>query len=57
MPTQHHHRHPDSEQPRKKIHKDWRMWVALVLMLAAIAIYVLSLDDSLLSLVIETSLC
>jgi hypothetical protein len=33
------------------------MWVALALMLAAITIYVLSLDDSLLSLVIETSLC
>jgi hypothetical protein len=55
--TQHHHRHTDSEKPRKKIHKDWRMWVALALMLAAITVYVLSLDDSLLSLVIEPSIC
>jgi len=29
-----------------KPHKDWRVWVALVLMLAAIAGYVLSLDES-----------
>jgi len=27
-----------------KPHKDWRVWVALVLMLAAIVMYVLSLD-------------
>ncbi len=50
MPTPHHHRHPGTGQPRKKLHKDWRMWVAVVLMLAAILIYVLTLDDSLLSL-------
>jgi len=29
-----------------KPHKDWRVWVALLLMLAAIAAYVLTLDDS-----------
>lgn len=29
-----------------KPHKDWRVWVALVLMLAAIFTYVLTLDDS-----------
>ena len=29
-----------------KPHKDWRVWVALVLMLAAIVTYVLTLDDS-----------
>lgn len=29
-----------------KPHKDWRVWVALILMLAAIVAYVLSLDDS-----------
>jgi len=54
---QHHHRNPDSEQPRKEIHKDWRMWVAVILMLAAIMIYVLTLDDSLLSLVVATMFC
>jgi hypothetical protein len=37
--------HPDH---RKRLHKDWRVWVGVVAMLAAIAIYVLSLDDSLL---------
>jgi hypothetical protein len=30
----------------RKLHKDWRVWLALLLMLAAILMYVLSLDDS-----------
>jgi hypothetical protein len=30
----------------RTLHKDWRAWTALVLMLAAIVIYVLTLDDS-----------
>jgi hypothetical protein len=29
-----------------KPHKDWRVWVALLLMLAAILTYVMTLDDS-----------
>jgi len=29
------------------LHKDWRTWVVIGLMLAAIGIYVISLDDSL----------
>ncbi len=34
--------------PKKKgIHKDWRAWTAVVLMLAAMVIYVLSFDESL----------
>jgi hypothetical protein len=41
--TNHHHSHD-----RKRLHKDWRVWLGVVCMLAAIAIYVLSLDDSLL---------
>ena len=57
MPMPHHHRHPATGHPRKKLHKDWRVWVAIILMLAAIVIYVLTLDDSLLSLVVATSLC
>ena len=28
------------------LHKDWRTWAILVLMLTAIATYVLTLDDS-----------
>ena len=30
----------------RKLHQDWRVWLALLLMLAAILMYVLSLDDS-----------
>ena len=30
----------------RKLHKDWRAWLALLLMVAAILMYVLSLDDS-----------
>ncbi len=41
--TNHHH-----STPRKHLHKDWRVWAGVIFMLAAIAIYVLSLDDSLL---------
>ena len=40
----------------KKLHKDWRVWLAVILMLAAIIIYVLSLDDSLLAFGIGSSL-
>jgi hypothetical protein len=36
-----------NETPSKKrLHKDWRTWLVVVLMLAAIGIYVLTLDDS-----------
>jgi hypothetical protein len=55
--TQHHHGRSGSELPRKKMHKDWRVWAAVVLMLAAILIYVLTLDDSLLSLAYRTLVC
>jgi hypothetical protein len=41
--TDHHH-----SPGRQRLHKDWRVWVGVVAMLAAIAIYVLTLDDSLL---------
>ena len=54
--TQHSHKHSEShrharaaeaEQPSgKKFHKDWRVWLAVVIMLAAAIIYVLTLDDS-----------
>jgi hypothetical protein len=40
---EHHHEHG---APRKKIHHDWRFW-AIVLMLAAIVIYVVTMDESL----------
>jgi hypothetical protein len=44
MTTRHHHHHL-----RRRLHRDWRMWAVILLMLAAVMIYVLSLDDSLLS--------
>ena len=45
-----------SGSKRKRLHKDWRVWVAVILMLAAMIIYVLTLDDSLLSFGIGSSL-
>lgn len=36
------------EKPQWQPHKDWRMWVGLALTLLAIAMYVLSLDDTML---------
>ncbi len=42
----HHHQHGHhNPPPRKSLHKDWRVWTAVLLMLAAIAIYVLSGDE------------
>jgi hypothetical protein len=57
MTEQHHHHgesqkhtHRGNQDPYwRRIHKDWRLWVAVVIMLAAILIYVLSMDDALLS--------
>lgn len=33
-------------ETKKGIHKDWRAWVALLLMLGAMTAYVLSFDES-----------
>jgi ABC-type nickel/cobalt efflux system permease component RcnA len=41
----HAHQHKEKTGIRN-LHKDWRTWLAVGLMLAAIAIYVLTLDDS-----------
>jgi ABC-type nickel/cobalt efflux system permease component RcnA len=55
--TEHHHDDRDSQKHshranqkphRRGLHKDWRLWVTVSLMLAAALIYVLTLDDSLL---------
>jgi hypothetical protein len=35
-----------NQSGKKAIHKDWRSWVAVVLMIVAIAAYVLTMDDS-----------
>jgi hypothetical protein len=39
-------KHQKKESPRPGLHKDWRVWVAVALMLAAMGMYVLSLDES-----------
>jgi hypothetical protein len=38
--------HDHQHRSRKKLHRDWRAWLAFFLMLAAVVIYVLTLDDS-----------
>lgn len=53
MASQNHHHSKDrhaasGESFMWKPHKDWRVWVVVVLMLAAIVGYVLTLDDSIL---------
>jgi hypothetical protein len=57
---QHNHKHSGSEQHKhrdkeksgiRNLHKDWRTWVAVGAMLAAIAIYVLTLDESIVPVV------
>jgi hypothetical protein len=49
--------HIKSTGPKgKRLHKDWRVWLAVILMLAAMIIYVLTLDDSLLAFGIGPSL-
>jgi hypothetical protein len=45
---EHGHHHEHRHGPFwKRLHRDWRVWVALVLMLAAMLAYVLSDDESL----------
>ena len=53
--TKKNHEHPISrrheqldqfEFSSRKLHKDWRVWLVVGVMLAAIIIYVVTLDDS-----------
>jgi hypothetical protein len=52
MPSHHHSHHQDEEKHwlnkilQPGLHKDWRTWVVIGLMMAAISIYVLTLDES-----------
>ena len=44
----HHHDHKNhSHRPKRPPHKGWRLWAVVVLMLASMASYVLSFDESL----------
>jgi hypothetical protein len=42
----HDHKHHSGHPTKKAPHKDWRLWAVVVLMLAAIAAYVLTMDES-----------
>jgi hypothetical protein len=42
-----HHNHQTHPANKRPIHHDWKFWVALVLMLAAMGWYVLSDNESL----------
>ena len=53
MTSHHHHPHESREEEhfRRKIdlsglHRDWRTWLVVGLMLAAIGVYVLTLDEA-----------
>ena len=39
-------KHSHKKEPLRSLHKDWRTWVVIGLMLAAMGIYVLTLDES-----------
>jgi hypothetical protein len=49
--THGHPHHEHSHEPKgpwwKQVHRDWRFWTALVLMVAAMAAYVMTVDESL----------
>ncbi|MCX5872558.1 MAG: hypothetical protein NTY51_04875 [Deltaproteobacteria bacterium] len=38
----------------RKLHKDWRVWLVVGLMVAAMVIYVLTLDDSIVPITIRS---
>mgnify|MGYP001218850811 FL=1 len=44
----HHGHHNHQTHPKRPPHKDWRIWVAVGLMLAAMGAYVISNDESVL---------
>jgi hypothetical protein len=43
----HHHGHDKHHSKKRAIHKDWRLWTVVVLMLAAMAMYVFTDNESL----------
>jgi hypothetical protein len=38
----HHSGHHHDDKPRRQYHKDWRVWIAVVVLLAALGTYVLT---------------
>ena len=43
----HHHNHQTHPHDKRPIHHDWKFWVAVILMIGAMGVYVLSDDESL----------
>jgi len=43
---QHEHKHDHAPQGKRPIHHDWRFWVAVLLMLGAMGLYVATMDES-----------
>jgi ABC-type nickel/cobalt efflux system permease component RcnA len=41
-----HHGHDHRPPARRGLHKDWRAWLVVGLMLIAMAVYVLTMDES-----------
>lgn len=47
MSNKHEHHGKETRQaPKAAWHKDWRTWTVVALMLAAMAVYVFSVDES-----------
>jgi hypothetical protein len=44
--AKHEHDHGHGARRRKPLHQDWRLWTAIVLMLAAMILYVLSDNEA-----------
>ena len=42
----HDHQHPPKGPWWKQVHRDWRFWTGVILMIMAMVVYVLSLDES-----------
>lgn len=40
------HGHGHNHPRKKPFHKDWRLWVVVALMLLAIVVYILTIDES-----------
>lgn len=41
-----HGHHPHGHKPKSGLHKDWRLWLVVGLMLAAMAMYVYTNDEA-----------
>lgn len=45
---EHHGHHNHQTHPKRSPHKDWRIWLAVGLMLAGMGVYVITMDESVL---------